>query len=151
MSIYRYQHYFMAFQQNFFWGRGWEEKRALTFMPIYNHLLSQIAHFMGYNRMKWKPLIGWNRLAQCHRVLRGVICCAIKWVGFVVFVCISHFRLGVVLWNLKPKYEKYSHRGENVLTAVGMFSPRWECSHRGGSIPTAVRSKNKKKLKVHIK
>ena len=36
-----------------------------------------------------------------------------------------------------------SHRGGNVLTAVGMFSPRWECSHRGENIPTAVRSKNK--------
>ena len=55
------------------WGRRWEEKRALTFMPIYNHLLSHIAHCMGYNRRKWKPLIGWNMLAKCHRVLTGVI------------------------------------------------------------------------------
>ena len=31
-----------------------------------------------------------------------------------------------------------SHRGGNVLTAVGMFSPRWECSHRGGNVLTAV-------------
>ena len=38
-------------------------------MPIYKHLFSHIAHFMGYNRRKWKPLIGWNRLAPCHRVL----------------------------------------------------------------------------------
>ena len=37
------------------------------------------------------------------------------------------------------------HRGGNVLTAVGMFpprwkyfSPRWECSHRGGNVSTAV-------------
>ena len=38
-----------------------------------------------------------------------------------------------------------SHRGGNVLTAVGMFSPRWDCfhlggntSHRGGNVLTAV-------------
>ena len=31
-----------------------------------------------------------------------------------------------------------SHLGGNVLTAVGMFSPRWECSHRGDIVPTAV-------------
>ena len=51
------------------WARGWVEKRALTFMPMYKHPSSHIAHFMRYNRRKWKPLIGWNRLAQCHRVL----------------------------------------------------------------------------------
>ena len=38
-------------------------------MPMYKHLSSHLAHFMRYNRRKWKPLIGWNRLAQCHRVL----------------------------------------------------------------------------------
>ena len=38
-------------------------------MPIHKHLSSYIAHFMGYNRRKWKPLIGWNMLAPCHRVL----------------------------------------------------------------------------------
>ena len=43
-----------------------------------------------------------------------------------------------------PRWE-CSHRGGNVstsveilLTAVGMFSPRWECSHRGGNVLTAV-------------
>ena len=29
-----------------------------------------------------------------------------------------------------PRWE-CSHPGGNVLTAVGMFSPRWECSHHG--------------------
>ena len=45
------------------------EKRALTFMPMYKHLSSHIAHFMRYNRRKWKPLIDLSRLAQCHRLL----------------------------------------------------------------------------------
>ena len=43
-----------------------------------------------------------------------------------------------------PRWE-CSHRGGNVstsveilLTAVGMFSPRWECSHHGGNVLTAV-------------
>ena len=31
-----------------------------------------------------------------------------------------------------------SHRGGNILTAVGIFSPRWECSHHGGNVLTAV-------------
>ena len=31
-----------------------------------------------------------------------------------------------------------SHRGGNVLTAVGMFSPRWECFHLGGNVSTSV-------------
>ena len=42
-------------------------------------------------------------------------------------------------------YHVTSHRGGNVLTAVGilltavgMFSPRWECSHRGGNVSTSV-------------
>ena len=38
-------------------------------MPMYRHLYSHVAHFMRYNRRKWKPLIGWNWLAQCQRVL----------------------------------------------------------------------------------
>ena len=38
-------------------------------MTMYKHLYSHIAHFMRYNRRKWKPLIGCNRLAQYHRVL----------------------------------------------------------------------------------
>ena len=42
-------------------------------MPMYKHLSSHIAHFMRYNRRKWKPLIGWNRIAQCHRVLMWLI------------------------------------------------------------------------------
>ena len=52
------------------WGRKhWVKKRALTFMSMNKHLSSHIAHFMRYKRRKWKHLIGWNRLAQCHRVL----------------------------------------------------------------------------------
>ena len=35
-----------------------------------------------------------------------------------------------------PRWECF-HRGGNVLTAVGMF-PRWKHSHRGENIPTAV-------------
>ena len=62
------------------------------------------------------------------------------YVDFLFFIFTSH------------RGEKYSHRGGNVLTAVGMFSPRWEyfsprweyfsprweCSHRGGNVLTAV-------------
>ena len=32
--------------------------------------------------------------------------------------------------------KNYFHRGENVSTAVEMFTPRWKCLHRGGN--TAV-------------
>ena len=42
---------------------------ALSFMTMYYHLYSHIAHFMRYNRRKWKPVIGCNGLAQYHSVL----------------------------------------------------------------------------------
>ena len=29
--------------------------------------------------------------------------------------------------------KNYFHRGENVSTAVEMFTPRWKCFHRGGN------------------
>ena len=31
-----------------------------------------------------------------------------------------------------------SHRGGNTSHRVGMFSPRWECSHRGRNVFTSV-------------
>ena len=31
-----------------------------------------------------------------------------------------------------------SHRGGNTSHRGGMFSPRWECSHRGDIVLTAV-------------
>ena len=34
--------------------------------------------------------------------------------------------------------KNYFHRGENVSTAVEMFTPRWKCLHRGGNVSTAV-------------
>ena len=34
--------------------------------------------------------------------------------------------------------KNYFHRGENVSTAVEMFTPRWKCFHRGGNVYTAV-------------
>ena len=34
--------------------------------------------------------------------------------------------------------KNYFHRGENVSTAVEMFTPRWKCFHRGGNVSTAV-------------
>ena len=48
-------------------------------MPKYKHLYSPIAHFMRYNRKKWKPLIGRNGLAQYHRVLRSINILRIVW------------------------------------------------------------------------
>ena len=41
-------------------------------------------------------------------------------------------------WECSHRGGNTSHRGGNVLTAVGMFSPRWECSHHGGNVSTAV-------------
>ena len=61
------------------------------------------------------------------------------YVDFLFFIFTSH-RGGNVLTAVgmfSPRWE-CSHRGGNVLTAVGMFSPRWECSHRGGNVLTAV-------------
>ena len=61
-------------------------------------------------------------------------------------------REGVVTDHFPPRWKYFSprwecsHRGGNVLTAVGilltavgMFSPRWECSHHGENVLTAVR------------
>ena len=61
--------------------------------------------------------------------------------------------LSILYFYFSPRWE-HSHPGENiptavrsgnVLTAVGMFQPRWkyfspqwECSHRGGNVSTSV-------------
>ena len=47
----------------------WRQRVALSFMTMYRHLYSHIDNLLRYNRRKWKPLIGCNGLAQCHRVL----------------------------------------------------------------------------------
>ena len=38
-------------------GGGWKSV-TLSFITMFQHLQSHIAHFMRYNRRKWKPLIG---------------------------------------------------------------------------------------------
>ena len=45
--------------------------------------------------------------------------------------------LSIFYFYFSPRWECF-HRGENVLTAVGMFPPRWECSHRCENVLTAV-------------
>ena len=61
------------------WGGGGGGLKSVTLSSItmFQHLHSHIAHFIRHNRMKWKPLIGWNRLAQCHRLLTCIKSCGL--------------------------------------------------------------------------
>ena len=49
------------------------------------------------------------------------------------------FLLLTAVGMFPPRWE-HSHRGENILTAVETFPPRWEHSHRGENILTTVRT-----------
>ena len=68
------------------------------------------------------------------------------WTFYFLFLLLTAAEILLTAVGMfSPRWE-CSHRGGNVLTAVGMFSPRWkyfspgwECSHRGGNVFTAVR------------
>ena len=68
-------------------------------------------------------------------VLDGVPCCFNNGMNGVACRHEMVAREGVVTDHVTSHRGGHtSHRGGNVLTAVGMFSPRWECFHRGENV-----------------
>ena len=66
---------------------------------------------MRYNRRKWKLLIGWHSLAQCHRVLSCSIWQTTKELGpHVLTLCLHTNETPPMLLLLVTEKRLFQHR-----------------------------------------